>query len=69
VELAEEMGMLHISWRAQLGAARMLRECGKTSDAGALQASARKTLDSLATMFKEDAYREAFEQSVAGKVA
>ncbi|MGA7731192.1 MAG: AAA family ATPase, partial [Chloroflexia bacterium] len=65
MELAQQMGMHHITWQAQLGAAQLLRDCGNTAEAAALQASARQTLKDLIANFKDDAYREAFAQSVA----
>jgi tetratricopeptide (TPR) repeat protein len=66
--LAKEMDMPHVTWQAQAGAARILRECGHASEAAALQSSAHQTLTTLATLFKQDSYREAFEQSINKKI-
>ena len=67
--LAGEMGMRHIIWQAQLGAAQLLRDCGNAAEASATQENAQRTLNDLAASFNDRTYKEAFLESTARKLA
>jgi tetratricopeptide (TPR) repeat protein len=67
--LAREMGIRHIMWQAQLGAAQLLRTCGNMVESSAMQANAQQTIDELTASFEDDTYKEAFRESMARKIA
>ncbi len=69
IALSEESHMPHIKWQAQLGAAKLLQECGNTAESQTLLQSAQQTLNELSAGFKDPTYKEAFQENPAHQLA
>ena len=68
-ELALAMQMRPLVWQAQAGAARVLSQLGRSSEADAKRAQAQATIDEIAGLFEDETLRAMFVETAISKLA
>ncbi len=68
-EQALRMQMRPLVWQARAGAARVLSEAGRTSEAEAKRAEAKDMVDEIAGLFKDEKLRGMFLESATSKLS